>query len=250
MNKNNIPLVTLAAVVALGSTPVYASSEVEVHADKIVNHGLSGKSAVRVTVKDEYTDYIFRGETSVKIPLTKVMKGDEIVVESFSNVGGDTYRLVGKYSTIAEHTSDDVAVFLSDTYYSDYVKFSDVVDMYGQVTVEEFVGILLEDWSYDTEKRDRLYAVETPRYLPNLNELVEQKKGICFDFSSLVATVLRANGIPTKIVNGYVDNRIYHSWNEVYSEGEWKIIDMPYLLSGSKDSIYASPLRYTRTEVY
>jgi len=43
--------------------------------------------------------------------------------------------------------------------------------------------------------------------------------GICFDFSSLLAAMLRSQDIPAKLAMGFVATSpkpTYHAWNEVY----------------------------------
>ena len=68
-------------------------------------------------------------------------------------------------------------------------------------------------------------------YLPDIDKIVEEKTGICYDFASLYAVLLRSQGIPVKLVKGYTSNaKGYHAWNEVYDEetGEWHIIDITY----------------------
>ncbi|MGI6627015.1 MAG: transglutaminase-like domain-containing protein [Bacillota bacterium] len=50
--------------------------------------------------------------------------------------------------------------------------------------------------------------------------ILEAGKGICFDYSSLLASMLRSLDVPTKLVTGYVaPDYLYHAWNEVYIEG-------------------------------
>ncbi|MNV73056.1 Transglutaminase-like superfamily protein [compost metagenome] len=63
-------------------------------------------------------------------------------------------------------------------------------------------------------------------YLPIIDKTIESKQGICYDFASLFASMLRSLNIPTKLVTGnstYVTK--YHAWNEVYLDNKWVIID-------------------------
>ena len=48
-------------------------------------------------------------------------------------------------------------------------------------------------------------------------------KGICFDYASLAASMLRSQGIPTRVIFGYVSpNGLYHAWNMFYTkESGW-----------------------------
>lgn len=70
--------------------------------------------------------------------------------------------------------------------------------------------------TYDQEKAD---AVSNRFVLPNPDETLASKKGICFDYAALLATMLRAQNIPTRLVTGYTDIE-YHAWVEIYLENE------------------------------
>lgn len=49
--------------------------------------------------------------------------------------------------------------------------------------------------------------------------------GICFDYASLGAAMLRSVGIPARIVTGYVSpNDFYHAWIMVYIDGTWHTV--------------------------
>lgn len=80
-----------------------------------------------------------------------------------------------------------------------------------------------ENISYDTTKAERL--TEATGYVPNPDSTLAEGTGICFDYVSLGAAMLRSQGIPTKIITGYVSpDNIYHAWNMVYLDGSWKSV--------------------------
>ena len=63
-------------------------------------------------------------------------------------------------------------------------------------------------------------------YIPNIDSTLTNKKGICYDYSSLFAAMLRSVDVPAKLVMGntsYVSE--YHAWNEVLLNGKWVTID-------------------------
>lgn len=87
--------------------------------------------------------------------------------------------------------------------------------------------------SYDDEKAATVEA----GYLPNIEDTLQTGKGICFDYASLTAAMLRSLGIPTRLDIGY-SGEIRHAWVDVYIESmgwveravefngeEWKLID-------------------------
>lgn len=78
--------------------------------------------------------------------------------------------------------------------------------------------------AYDEQKAASL--TDATGYIPNPDETIASKSGICFDYASLVAAMLRSQGIPCKIVTGEVaPDGIYHAWNMVYINGTWVTAD-------------------------
>lgn len=60
--------------------------------------------------------------------------------------------------------------------------------------------------------------------LRDATEILETKEGVCRDHAVVMATLCRAAGIPTRLVNGLVYDSgrfYYHAWVEVYSGQKW-----------------------------
>lgn len=97
-------------------------------------------------------------------------------------------------------------------------------------------------WIRDNITYDRAKASELSGktgYIPNPDETLASGSGICFDYASLAAAMLRSQGIPCKIITGYVSpNGIYHAWNMVWIDGSWKTI-----------SIAVDPRTWTRVDI-
>jgi len=65
--------------------------------------------------------------------------------------------------------------------------------------------------TYDTE----LAANVQSGYLPDIDNTLNSGKGICLDYSSLMASMLRSQQIPTHMEVGYAGTA-YHAWISVY----------------------------------
>lgn len=65
--------------------------------------------------------------------------------------------------------------------------------------------------TYDYDKAD---SVEST-YVPVVDDTLASGKGICFDFASLMASMLRSQGIPTRLEIGYAGD-VYHAWISTY----------------------------------
>lgn len=77
-------------------------------------------------------------------------------------------------------------------------------------------------------------------YLPDVDHTLTTGKGICFDYAALFACMLRVQDIPCKLVIGDA-GKVYHAWNSVLINGEWKFYDLTYVSTGAKiiESQYA-----------
>ena len=80
---------------------------------------------------------------------------------------------------------------------------------------------VVDNIDYDTDKAEELSTATG--YIPNADETLASGKGICFDYASLTAAMLRSMNIPAKVMTGYVgDEQLYHSWIMVYVDGTWQ----------------------------
>jgi len=98
-----------------------------------------------------------------------------------------------------------------------------------------------ENISYDDEKAASVQS----GYLPNPDETLRSGKGICYDFSALLAAMLRSHHIPARLVVGYVSSLgELHAWNQVYLNGKWVWYDAVMDGSNYKESDYSESRRY------
>ncbi|WP_315897690.1 transglutaminase-like domain-containing protein [Xiamenia xianingshaonis] len=89
--------------------------------------------------------------------------------------------------------------------------------------VRAVYSYIVQNVTYDTQKAKEL--ADATGYVPNPDETLATEKGICFDYASLAAAMLRSLGIPCQIVTGYVSpDNIYHAWNMVYIDGSWSCL--------------------------
>ena len=79
---------------------------------------------------------------------------------------------------------------------------------------------ITENITYDEDKAAQLK--DTTGYLPDPDATLAAGSGICFDYASLGAAMLRSQGIPAQVVTGNVSpDNIYHAWIMVYIDGTW-----------------------------
>jgi transglutaminase-like putative cysteine protease len=83
---------------------------------------------------------------------------------------------------------------------------------------------IIKNIRYDSSKLSNV----TSGYIPDAENTFRTKTGICYDYASLFAVMLRSQGIPAKLVTGHNSTVSgYHAWNQVYLEetNEWVYID-------------------------
>lgn len=78
--------------------------------------------------------------------------------------------------------------------------------------------------SYDRDLANSISSGTVKTYIPSPDKTFSSKKGICFDYASLMCAMLRSQGIPTRLVVGSTPLG-YHAWNEVYFAGQgWVVV--------------------------
>ena len=128
--------------------------------------------------------------------------------------------------------ADPLDPFLRPNQYADYTQNSECVKFAGSLaegsaSKQDFIAAvydyIVKNVTYDREKA----ATVQSGYLPVPDDTLSTKKGICFDYASLAASMLRSQGVPTQIIFGYVSpNDVYHAWNKFYTEeGGWQLVE-------------------------
>lgn len=107
--------------------------------------------------------------------------------------------------------------------------------------VKKLYRFVVKNTDYDYDKA----ATVKSGYLPDPDETLRSGKGICFDYSALLASMLRAQGIPAQLVVGMVmPEGITHAWNRVFIDGEWVWMDATFDGTGHKEKDYTTERVY------
>ena len=169
----------------------------------------------------------------------------------YSNVTGNKYAVVMTAEITAEMT-DEFAPFLRPNQYVNYTVAPETVTLGANLCVGlehplEKVAVVYDHvvhhFSYDNEKAKTV----TSGYLPELDAVLAEQKGICFDYAALMTAMLRSQEVPCKLVVGYAGD-VYHAWISVWTEENgwidgaiffdghaWKRMDPTFASSGEGD---------------
>lgn len=191
--------------------------------------------------KDGYFSASYHG-TSPKVKL-QVTTDDSIVytynlpsdgsVQFFPFSDGDGTYKIGVYTNIKEtlyateyETTTDVKLdspYSPFLYPNQYVWFTDKTKAVGKGSeivqpadtdldaVTLVYDYIVSHITYDWDEAENVQN----GYIPDVDEVLSSGKGICFDYSSLMAAMLRSQRIPTRMEIGYAGST-YHAWISTY----------------------------------
>lgn len=97
--------------------------------------------------------------------------------------------------------------------------------------VEKIYNYVIDAMTYDKDKAEKAKNGELSGYVPEIDKVISSGQGICYDYAAVLAAMLRSQGIPAKLVKGYVaPNGLYHAWNEFFIKGSgwFKINEMKF----------------------
>ncbi|MDR0519091.1 MAG: transglutaminase-like domain-containing protein [Clostridiales Family XIII bacterium] len=176
---------------------------------------------------DTYTYDLDPNSGYQALPLTQGSGSYKVAV--YTNIQGDKYAVAAE-KQVKMKLKDRFSPYLRPSQYVNYVDSSKCVAKTPEVTdgtksdlaaAEQIFLFVVGHVSYDHEKA----ATVQSGYLPDVDETLDTGMGICFDFASLTAAMLRSQGIPCKLIVGYAGSA-YHAWVAIYSRqsGEFAAI--------------------------
>ena len=166
----------------------------------------------------------------------------------YINTYDSKYALVMTAQLTVE-LQDEFAPFLRPNQYVDYSCAPEAVAKGAELCaglehpldkVAAVYDFAVDNLTYDY---DRAATVKSG-YLPVLDDVLAEKKGICFDYAALMTAMLRSQEVPCKLVVGYAGS-VYHAWISVWTEENgwvdgaiffdghmWKRMDPTFASSG------------------
>lgn len=192
-------------------------------------NGTNEKVKLQITCPDQscYTYLISDRGAYDTFPLTA--GNGSYALQVLENVAGDTYT-VSLAQSINVSIEDEFLPFLYPNQYVNFHTDSKAVskgrdlakDTYSDLdVVQNIYNYVIKNISYDTEKAQNV----SYGYVPDIDDTLSSKKGICFDYAALMTSMLRSQNIPTKLEVGYSGDA-YHAWISTYIDDKGWVDDI------------------------
>lgn len=218
-----------------------------------INATSDGTMAVRVVKDNLHNDYVVSGTT--RLPLQH--GNGNYTVYVLKNVSGSKYKIVQsqKISLNMESLKD---VYLQSIQMIQWNQENLAIEKAKELTqnatsAQEKVALIYDyiysNINYDNQKESQL----TSTYVPDIDNTILAGSGICYDYASLFAAMLRSVDVPTKLVMGHKDDiQVYHAWNQIYLEesNQWITVDITYDVTTKTKDIFKEESSYTVENAY
>lgn len=296
MRKNKWLPALLCLVLVLTASTVVLAADIPARAELRQGVDVSANNKASVdwsNISEGFIGVRYTGGKNVRIKVQITRDGGVTYTYDLNNAGGEeTFPMVegdGSYTVrVFENTSgtryaqafstslnmklrSEFLPFLYPNQYVNYTKDSQTVKVAAEITkgvekdidkVGEVYRYVVNNISYDYNKINTLSS----DYVPAVDEILEQKTGICFDYAAVMAAMLRSQDVPCKLVVGYAGT-VYHAWVNVYIQGQgwidkaiyfdgqnWKLMDPTFASTGHSSPAIVSYINdagnYTQRYAY
>lgn len=188
----------------------------------VIYLGKSAKSKLQLTGPDNVTyTYDLNIDEENVIPIVAGTGHYDMTL--YEGVGSNQYSILYAGS-IDVNIENEFGPFLYPNQYVNFTNDSAAVSKAEELAkdatcdlevVSNVYQFIISNVVYDHEEAENVES----GYLPDVNEVLATKKGICFDYASLMAAMLRSQSIPTKLQIGYASDA-YHAWISVYTSDQ------------------------------
>ena len=217
---------------------------------------MSGSYRILVNADDINVRYTFQLNNSGNYEVIPITEGSGSYTVSVLKVTSAGKGTVMFKQTLSVSVSDSFLPFLTPNQFCMYNSGSSCVALSSTLCGGNKDTIAKTAAIYDYVINNISYVSTAENgangYIPVPDTVLANKSGICFDYASLMAAMLRSQKIPTKVVVGYAGD-IYHAWISVYVDGsgwidgyiyfdgnKWNRMDPTFAASAKDENDYKS----------
>ena len=218
-----------------------------------------GSYRILVNADDIPVRYTFQLNNSGRyeiIPLTEGSGSYTVTVLKVTSAGKGTSIFK---QTLSVSISDSFRPFLTPNQFCMYSASSDCVALASRLCGgKDDIGKTAAIYDYVINNISYVSTSENSAngYIPDPDSILASGGGICFDYASLMAAMLRSQKIPTKVAVGYAGNT-YHAWISIYIDGSgwidgyiyfngssWNRMDPTFAASATDEADYKQMIDY------
>jgi transglutaminase-like putative cysteine protease len=213
-----------------------------------INYKANRNIITKIMIAKGNIKYTYNLKSDNRFPL---QLGDgKYTISILENVEGNKYKLIEKEEVVLNLTKKN-DVFLQSVQNINWEDNMSAVKKAKELTkdakndqekVTAIYNYIINNISYDYGKANNIKT----DYIPSIDKTIKASSGICYDYSSLLAAMLRSVGVPTKLIAGYKnDIKDYHAWNQVYlkDKNAWVTIDTTYDSLMKKNKVSVSMIK-------
>lgn len=223
--RDNTPVCLLPST---GTTAVYQNDVAVIDASNssqgyiIVRYiGSNNKVKLQIMGQDRIT-YTYNlktgnGGTNEVFPLSA---GDgQYLINVYENISANQYATAFSQA-ITVTLADQFLPFLYPNQYVTFNSSSQAVAKASELSysadsdldvVTNIYDYIISNITYDYDEAENVQS----GYIPDVDEVLYTKKGICLDYAALMTAMLRSQRIPTRMEVGYAGTA-YHAWISTY----------------------------------
>jgi transglutaminase-like putative cysteine protease len=204
-----------------------------------ITYKADSKKAIKVQISKDNVKYNYDLGENNRFPLQS--GNGKYTISILEHISGTSYKVI-EQDTVLLSLSDDNYVYMNSIqliHWNDdmkVIKLAKKITKDSKTDMDKLKAIykyVVTSIDYDRKKADNVKS----GYIPNIELINKNEKGICYDYSAMLAAMLRSVSVPTKLHMGYITtSSAYHAWNEVYlaDENKWVIIDTTTDASNNK----------------
>lgn len=182
--------------------------------------GESPKVKLQITGPDETTyTYNLNSQTPTDEVFPLQSGNGEYLVNVYENIEKTQYSMV--FSQMVEvNISNEFSPFLYPNQYVNFTKDDAAISKGQELSyscnndlevVSSVYNFMIDNITYDYAEAETVQS----GYIPDIDEVLSTKKGICLDYAVLMSSMLRSQRIPTRMEVGYAGTA-YHAWISTY----------------------------------
>ncbi|HJC14411.1 MAG TPA: transglutaminase-like domain-containing protein [Candidatus Fusicatenibacter intestinigallinarum] len=220
--------------------------------------GSASRIKIFIITPDEvkYTYDLTAADDWAVLPLTG---GNGVYqIEVYENVEGTSYSTLFKEPSLSVSLNDEFRPFLYPNQYTWFTADSETVKKAAELAqnadsdldvITNVYNFTIGTIVYDDDKAAEAETGALAGYLPDVDQVLESGKGICFDYAAVMTAMLRSQGIPVKLEIGY-SGEAYHAWisawvdeigwvdNVIQFDGKsWTLMDPTLAANNSADAV-------------